>query len=125
MSIFKFSKKSDEEKNSSSSKTESTNLDDGQSSENLILIEEKKDMIKGIEDLSETSVKEVMIPRIDVDFISIDTPQEELLQKIAESQGIFCKHIEVETRNDFISQIASCSQAFLREVSAKEKFKKV
>lgn len=45
------------------------------------------------------------------------------LQKIAESQGIFCKHIEVETRNDFISQIASCSQAFLREVSAKEKFK--
>ena len=85
MSIFKFSKKSDEEKNSSSSKTESTNLDDGQASENLSLIEEKKDMIKGIEDLSETSVKEVMIPRIDVDFISIDTPQEELLQKIAES----------------------------------------
>ncbi len=45
------------------------------------------------------------------------------LQKIAENRGIFCKHIEVETRNDFISQIASCSQAFLREVSAKEKFK--
>ena len=42
-------------------------------------------MIKGIEDLSETSVKEVMIPRIDVDFLSIDTPQEELLAKIAES----------------------------------------
>jgi len=34
------------------------------------------------------------------------------LQKIAENKGIFCKHIEVETRNDFISQIASCSQAF-------------
>ncbi|MBQ8662713.1 MAG: ATP-binding protein [Eubacterium sp.] len=43
------------------------------------------------------------------------------LQKCAESKGIFCKHIEVETRNDFISQIASCSQAFLREVSVKEK----
>lgn len=45
------------------------------------------------------------------------------LQKIAESKDIFCKHIEIEARNDFISQIASCSQAFLREVSAKEKFK--
>lgn len=45
------------------------------------------------------------------------------LQKIAESKDIFCKHIEIEARNDFISQIASCSQAFLREVRAKEKFK--
>lgn len=45
------------------------------------------------------------------------------LQKLAESKGIFCKHIEVETRNDFISQIATCSQMFLREVSTKEKVK--
>ena len=45
------------------------------------------------------------------------------LQKIAEDKGIFCKHIEVEERNDFISQIAECSQAFLREVNLKEKFK--
>ena len=55
-----------------------------QSSEALAL-EEKQDMIKGIEDLSETSVKEVMTPRIDVDFLSLGTPQEELLEKIAES----------------------------------------
>lgn len=45
------------------------------------------------------------------------------LQDIAEEKNIFCRHIEVEDRNDFISQIASCSQAFLRRVSAKEKFK--
>ncbi len=45
------------------------------------------------------------------------------LQKIAEDKDIFCKHIEVEERNDFISQIATCAQAFLRTVSAKEKFK--
>lgn len=45
------------------------------------------------------------------------------LQSIAEEKGIFCKHIEIEERNDFISQIAECSQAFLRAVSAKEKFK--
>ncbi len=45
------------------------------------------------------------------------------LQEIAEEKGIFCRHIEVEERNDFISQIAECSQAFLRKVSAVEKFK--
>lgn len=44
-------------------------------------------------------------------------------QNIAEEMGIFCKHIEVEERNDFVSQIAACSQAFLRKVSTKEKFK--
>ena len=58
---------------------------DAERGQDASLIEEKKDMIKGIEDLGETSVKEVMIPRIDVDFISIDTPKEELLDKIAES----------------------------------------
>ncbi|MCD8151330.1 MAG: ATP-binding protein [Clostridiales bacterium] len=45
------------------------------------------------------------------------------LQKIAEEKEIFCRHIEVEERDDFISQIASCAQAFLRKVSTKEKFK--
>ena len=45
------------------------------------------------------------------------------LQELAEEKDIFCKHIEVEERNDFISQIASCSQAFLRKISTKEKFK--
>lgn len=45
------------------------------------------------------------------------------LQEIAEDKDIFCKHIEVEDRDDFISQIVTCSQSFLRKVSAKEKFK--
>ncbi|MBC8572936.1 AAA family ATPase [Jingyaoa shaoxingensis] len=45
------------------------------------------------------------------------------LEEIAGEQNVFYKHIEVEEKNDFISQIAECSQAFLREVSAKEKFK--
>lgn len=60
------------------------NNSETQSNESLAL-EEKQDMIKGIEDLSETSVKEVMIPRIDVDFLPLGTPQEELLEKIAAS----------------------------------------
>ncbi|MBQ5780901.1 MAG: CBS domain-containing protein [Spirochaetaceae bacterium] len=50
-----------------------------------ILQEEKEDMIQGIEDLSETSVKEVMVPRIDVDFVSVSLTKEELLEK-------FCEH---------------------------------
>lgn len=45
------------------------------------------------------------------------------LQKIAEDKEIFCRHIEIEERNDFIAQIAACSQSFLRKVSTKEKFK--
>lgn len=45
------------------------------------------------------------------------------LQEVAEENDIFCKHIEVEERNDFISQIATCSQAFLRKLSLKENFK--
>lgn len=53
--------------------------------EQEVINEEKKDMIQGIEDLSQTSVKEVMVPRIDVDFISVDTPYEELIEKIQKS----------------------------------------
>lgn len=49
------------------------------------LNEEKQDMIQGVEDLSKTSVKEVMIPRIDVDFISSNIPKDELIEKIIES----------------------------------------
>lgn len=83
MGIFNFGKKKDG--NSHSGVSGKNGGEQPESQDNLSLIEEKKDMIKGIEDLSETSVKEVMIPRIDVDFLSIDTPQEELLAKIAES----------------------------------------
>ena len=50
-----------------------------------ILKEEKEDMIEGVEGLSETAVKEVMVPRIDVDFIAADTPRDELLQKLIAS----------------------------------------
>lgn len=49
------------------------------------LNEEKRDMIRGIVDLSETSVKEVMIPRIDVDFLSIDISPQDMLQRVSSS----------------------------------------
>ena len=50
-----------------------------------MLKKEKKDMIQGVEDLSKTSVKEVMIPRIDIDFIASDITQEELFASILNS----------------------------------------
>lgn len=37
------------------------------------------------------------------------------LEDIAAEKGIFCKHIEVEERSDFVSQIISCSQKYLRK----------
>ena len=49
------------------------------------LNDEKRDMIRGVVDLSDTAVKEVMIPRIDVDFLALDTPNDEILDRISES----------------------------------------
>ena len=72
MSIFK--KKKVEQKN-----------DEPDNIQQEILNEEKEDMIHGVEGLAETSVKEVMVPRIDVDFISSDTPTDELLSKVIAS----------------------------------------
>lgn len=66
-------------------KKETKNSETMNEHQKQILAEEKQDMIKGIEELSETSVKEVMIPRIDVDFVSANTTKEELISKIIES----------------------------------------
>ena len=49
------------------------------------ILEEKRDMIRGIEDLSETAVKEVMVPRIDVDFISDEMNLDEILETVTSS----------------------------------------
>lgn len=85
MSFFKFGKTKDGDPHSSSPERAGAGNAGSDRAQEEMLIEEKRDMIKGIEDLSQTSVKEVMIPRIDVDFLSIDTTQEELMAKIAES----------------------------------------
>ncbi len=45
---------------------------------------EEKDMIRGIVTLSETTVKEVMVPRIDVRFVSIDSSFDELISTLSE-----------------------------------------
>ena len=50
------------------------------------LEEEQKQMIRGVVELSETTVKEVMVPRTDTVFISAGDTKEELLKKICESE---------------------------------------
>ena len=77
MSLFGFGTKKNKKENSVESQEQKTTEE--------ILEEEKEDMIQGVEELSTTSVKEVMIPRIDVDFINIETDRAELLEKISDS----------------------------------------
>ncbi|MDR0563058.1 MAG: hemolysin family protein [Spirochaetaceae bacterium] len=46
---------------------------------------DRQEMIRGVLELSETAVKEVMVPRIDTVFIQADATKEELLNCISES----------------------------------------
>ncbi|MDR2375038.1 MAG: hemolysin family protein [Treponema sp.] len=47
---------------------------------------DQREMVRGIVDLSDTSVKEVMVPRIDTVFLSVTASRDELLERIAESE---------------------------------------
>ncbi|MDR0909838.1 MAG: hemolysin family protein [Spirochaetaceae bacterium] len=47
--------------------------------------EEQQEMIKGVMELPETTVKEVMVPRTDSIFIDVETEQDELIKTICES----------------------------------------
>ncbi len=46
---------------------------------------ERREMIKGIQELARTTVREVMIPRIDTVFLPLDLSRDELLEKVAAS----------------------------------------
>lgn len=46
---------------------------------------EKRDMIRGVVELSETTVKEVMVPRTDTVFIPVDEDKDEYLDRIVSS----------------------------------------
>jgi CBS domain containing-hemolysin-like protein len=67
------------------SKKSDANISESDEAQKEILEEERNGMIHGVEELAVTTVKEVMVPRIDVDFISLETAEDELLQKVTES----------------------------------------
>jgi CBS domain containing-hemolysin-like protein len=50
------------------------------------LEEDQQEMIRGVVELSDTTVKEVMVPRTDVDFVSAGASKDEILALIAESE---------------------------------------
>jgi CBS domain containing-hemolysin-like protein len=47
---------------------------------------DQREMVRGIVDLSDTAVKEVMVPRTDTVFLSVAASRDELLERIAESE---------------------------------------
>ncbi|MCL2879530.1 MAG: hemolysin family protein [Treponema sp.] len=49
------------------------------------LEEDQQDMIRGIVELSDTTVKEIMVPRPDTVFLSADTPAQEILDRMISS----------------------------------------
>ena len=46
---------------------------------------DKREMIQGVQELGETTVKEVMVPRIDTVFLPFDSERNELLEKVVAS----------------------------------------
>ena len=61
---------------------------------------EKQEMIRGIVELSETTVKEIMVPRIDVISLALNTPIKELLLKVFE-----CGHSRVPVYKDTVDNV--------------------
>ncbi|MGM0431592.1 MAG: hemolysin family protein [Spirochaetota bacterium] len=51
----------------------------------LLSYSDKLEMIQGIEELSDTTVKEVMVPRIDVEFISTEFSLEDIIKRVTKT----------------------------------------
>ena len=60
----------------------------------------QREMIRGIVKLSDTTVKDVLVPRIDVVFVSVDTPTEDLVDTLAE-----CGHSRVPVYEGTIDNV--------------------
>ncbi len=74
---------------------------DGDEGETDDASSERREMIRGVQELSETTVKEVMVPRIDTVFIAIDAPREELLETVTT-----CGHSRIPVYRDTIDDVA-------------------
>lgn len=73
---------------------------DAQDSDSDEVSSERQDMIRGIQELSETTVKEVMVPRIDTVFLSIDSTREELLTTVTG-----CGHSRIPVYRETIDDV--------------------
>jgi CBS domain containing-hemolysin-like protein len=64
------------------------------------LEEDQREMIRGVVELSDTTVKEVMVPRTDTVFLSADASKEELLASICQSE-----HSRFPVYQDTVDQV--------------------
>jgi len=64
------------------------------------LEEDQQEMIRGVVELSDTTVKEIMVPRTDTVFLSADASREELLKCISESE-----HSRFPVYQDTVDQV--------------------
>jgi CBS domain containing-hemolysin-like protein len=61
---------------------------------------DEREMIRGVRELGETTVKEVMVPRTDTVFLPIDASREELLEKV-----VSCGHSRIPVYSETIDQV--------------------
>jgi magnesium and cobalt transporter len=61
---------------------------------------EEREMIQGVRELGQTTVKEVMVPRIDTVFLAMDTEKGELLEKV-----VSCGHSRIPVYGETIDSI--------------------
>ena len=60
----------------------------------------EREMIRGVVNLSEMTVKDVLVPRIDAVFVSLDTPPDELIETLTE-----CGHSRVPIYDGTIDNV--------------------
>lgn len=63
-------------------------------------VAERQDMIRGVQELAETTVKEIMVPRVDAVFLPIDIGRQELLETV-----ISCGHSRIPVYRDTIDSV--------------------
>ncbi|MDD4006791.1 MAG: hemolysin family protein [Sphaerochaetaceae bacterium] len=86
-------------------------------------IEERKDMIEGVSELDEKIVKEVMVPRIDVQCIASDATYAEVIE-IIEAQG-FSRYPVFEENIDNIVGILYAKDLIRKDITTGFSVKKV
>lgn len=95
----------------------------GKQTESISSSEETQDMINGIVELSETSIKDVYVPRIDVVFISDDTTLPETI-KIMEESGHSRFPVYKDTLDDIIGILyVKDLLIYLHKLKDNEKFR--
>ena len=61
---------------------------------------ERREMIRGVQELSETTVKEVMVPRVDTVFLPVDSRKEDVL-----ATAVSCGHSRIPVYRDTIDDV--------------------